>query len=71
MRPGGRLIYATCSLSRLENEDVVTAFLAAHREFTHEPPVRPFGAAPRSVGLAILPAAHNTDGFYVAALRRA
>ena len=71
VRPGGRLIYATCSLSRLENEDVVTAFLAAHREFTHEPPVRPFGAAPRSVGLAILPAAHNTDGFYVAALRRA
>jgi len=54
----------------LENEDVVTAFLAAHSEFTPEPPVSPFGATPRSVGLAILPAAHNTDGFYVASLRR-
>ena len=70
VRPGGRLIYATCSLSRLENEDVVTAFLAAHAEFTAEPPARAFKATPRPVGLAILPAQHNTDGFYVASLRR-
>ena len=70
VRPGGRLIYATCSLSRLENEDVVSTFLASHSAFTSEPPARPFGATPRSVGLAILPAAHNTDGFYVASLRR-
>lgn len=70
VRPGGRLIYATCSLSRLENEDVVAAFLAAHRDFTAEPAARTFGSTPRSTGLAILPATHNTDGFYVAALRR-
>ena len=70
VRPGGRLIYATCSLSRLENEDVVTAFLAARAEFKSEAAARPFEATPRSVGLAILPAAHNTDGFYVASLRR-
>jgi 16S rRNA (cytosine967-C5)-methyltransferase len=70
VRPGGRLIYATCSLSRLENEDVVAAFLSAHTEFTIEAPQRLFGATPRSVGVAILPAAHNTDGFYVASLRR-
>lgn len=70
VRPGGRLIYATCSLSRLENEDVVAAFLAANPDFTAEPPAHAFGATPRTVGLAILPAAHNTDGFYVASLRR-
>ncbi|MCX6951010.1 MAG: RsmB/NOP family class I SAM-dependent RNA methyltransferase [Verrucomicrobia bacterium] len=70
VRPGGRLVYATCSLSRLENEDVVTAFLAAQPGFTAEPPAKPFGETPRSVGLAILPATHNTDGFYVASLRR-
>lgn len=70
VRPGGRLIYATCSLSRLENEDVATAFLVAHPEFTAEPPARAFGTTPRSVGLAILPAQHNTDGFFVASLRR-
>jgi 16S rRNA (cytosine967-C5)-methyltransferase len=70
VRPGGRLLYATCSLSHLENEDVVTAFLAAHGDFAAEPPARAFGGTPRRVGLAILPAAHNTDGFYVASLRR-
>jgi 16S rRNA (cytosine967-C5)-methyltransferase len=70
VRPGGRLLYATCSLSRFENEEVVTAFLAAQPDYTAEPPVRDFGATPRSVGLAILPATHNTDGFYVASLRR-
>lgn len=70
VRPGGRLIYATCSLSRLENEDVVAAFLAAHPDFNAEPPTHAFGATPRTVGLAILPAAHNTDGFYAASLRR-
>ena len=70
VRPGGRLIYATCSLSRLENEEVVTAFLAANPAFTAEPPANSFGATPSSVGLAILPATHNTDGFYVATLRR-
>lgn len=70
VRPGGRLVYATCSLSRLENEDVVGAFLASHAAFTSEPPARSYGATPRNVGLAILPATHNTDGFYVASLRR-
>lgn len=67
---GGLLVYATCSLSRFENEDVVTAFLAAHSDFAAEAPARPFGATPRSIGLAILPATHNTDGFFVAVLRR-
>jgi len=57
---GGLLIYATCSLSRVENENVVAAFLAdpAHRDFTL---IRQ---------TAILPAEHNTDGFFTATLRR-
>ena len=70
VRPGGRLVYATCSLSRFENEEVVAAFLAAHGDFAPEAPARAFGATPRRVGLALLPAQHNTDGFYVASLRR-
>lgn len=70
VRPGGQLIYATCSLSRMENEDVVAAFLASQPAFEPRPPQRDFGAKHRSVGLAILPARHDTDGFYVATLRR-
>jgi 16S rRNA (cytosine967-C5)-methyltransferase len=33
VKPGGRLVYATCSLLVVENEDIVAAFLAAHPEF--------------------------------------
>ena len=51
--PGGQLVYATCSLSRLENEDIASAFLAAHFNFTAVSPA-----------LTIRPAAHNTDGFF-------
>ena len=72
VRPGGQLVYATCSLSHFENEDVVAAFLATHSEFRaealpHAPRLR---LTPRDAGYAILPATHNTDGFYVAAMRR-
>lgn len=70
-RPGGRLVYATCSLSSRENEEVVEAFLCAHPEFSAEPPGRTFGAQPRGPGLLIMPGLHDTDGFFVAAMRRA
>ena len=70
VRPGGRLVYATCSLSRRENQEVVAAFLAGHREFAPEPLARTFGFAPAAAGLTIWPARHDTDGFFVAALRR-
>ncbi|MEO7414501.1 MAG: RsmB/NOP family class I SAM-dependent RNA methyltransferase [Opitutaceae bacterium] len=70
VRAGGQLIYATCSLSRMENEEVVEAFLNANPQFEPAAPARTFDATARRVGLAILPARHNTDGFFVAALRR-
>ena len=74
VRPGGQLVYATCSLSHFENEDVVRAFLAANSSFAPELPAsdRAFGftADATTGGLTILPARHNTDGFFVATLRR-
>ncbi|HTQ31017.1 MAG TPA: RsmB/NOP family class I SAM-dependent RNA methyltransferase, partial [Opitutaceae bacterium] len=70
VRPGGRLVYATCSLSRRENEDVALAFLAAHRDFAPAPPARMFEARSDGPGLTFLPALHDTDGFFVASLRR-
>ncbi len=71
VRPGGLLVYATCSLSPRENEDVVAAFLASTGDAFHaEPAARAFGFPPRRFGLTIWPALHRTDGFFVCALRR-
>jgi 16S rRNA (cytosine967-C5)-methyltransferase len=67
---GGWLLYATCSLSRRENEEVVGSFLTRHPDFQIEPPARNFGAVTSAHGLTLLPSLHNHDGFYVAALRR-
>lgn len=70
VRPGGRLVYATCSLSAVENQDVVAAFLAHHPEFSPAPPARPELALARGDGWLILPSRHDGDGFFTASLRR-
>ncbi|MEY4689291.1 MAG: hypothetical protein RIR76_3314 [Verrucomicrobiota bacterium] len=70
VRPGGRLVYATCSLSRRENAGVIAAFQAAHRDFQVETAARDFGYTTDGGGLVIRPALHDTDGFFVAHLRR-
>ena len=65
VRPGGLLVYGTCTISRKENEDQVNAFLAAHAEFRLER--LPFA---ESGMLQLLPEVHGTDGFFVARMRR-
>ena len=70
VRPGGLLVYATCSLSRRENQEVVAEFLDAHPGFSGVPPARDFGCPADAHGLTILPAIHDTDGFFVGTMRR-
>jgi 16S rRNA (cytosine967-C5)-methyltransferase len=70
VKPGGRLVYATCSLLPEENERQVEAFLARHPEFEAVPPDVPgleLGAGPY---LRLTPLRHNTDGFFAAVLER-
>ena len=71
VRPGGRLLYATCSLCPRENEAVVSGFLDQHPEFFAVPPPSPALVSIAAPGALILPGAHDGDGFYFADLRRA
>ena len=83
VRPGGVLVYATCSLLPQENGAIQQAFSAAHPEFEVIDPVQqlsavgidlPTDAICRSTdglpGLQLLPHRHNTDGFFAAIWRK-
>ncbi|HEX6442266.1 MAG TPA: RsmB/NOP family class I SAM-dependent RNA methyltransferase [Stellaceae bacterium] len=76
VKPGGHLVYATCSLLREENEDRAEAFLAASTDFALYPAARAWEAA---IGgrcpageeyLRLTPARHGTDGFFLAIFER-
>jgi 16S rRNA (cytosine967-C5)-methyltransferase len=78
VKPGGRLIYATCSLLPVENDQRITAFLDRHKDFaltdardlwaTLRAGVRP---PSDDQFLRLSPAIHGTDGFFAAVLTRA
>lgn len=72
VRPGGVLVYATCSLEPEENEGVVEPFLAAHPAFAPAPPPPGFPAACVDARgtLRMLPHRHGSDGFTAVRLRR-
>lgn len=75
-RPGGKLVYATCSLLPEENERQVEAFLASHPDFSLLPLAEawPDTAGPAPVAgemLRLTPARHDTDGFFAAVMVRA
>ena len=71
VRPGGVLIYSTCTLVRRENEGVVEKFLKANDEFYTEPLDLPACFGGNTTGmLTLVPGEYDTDGFFVCRLRR-
>ena len=71
VRPGGRLVYATCSLEPEENEHQVDALLARDSRFERDPGDTVPAELRTSRGdLQLLPFRHGTDGAYAARLRR-
>lgn len=70
VRPGGTLLYATCTLLHRENEDVVAWFIDRNRSFMLDPFSLP-GPIGHTEGMVTLwPHRHGTDGFFIAKLRR-
>jgi 16S rRNA (cytosine967-C5)-methyltransferase len=74
VKPGGRLVYATCSLLEAENEVVVQAFLERHPEFSacsaQEVLARQEIAIDIGERLRLFPHRHGTDAFYAAVMER-
>ncbi|WP_126444385.1 RsmB/NOP family class I SAM-dependent RNA methyltransferase [Sulfuricystis multivorans] len=76
VKPGGRLVYATCSLLPEENEAIVDAFLAKEPQYSRRPAGEILAAQGIHIELAgadlqLMPHVHGTDGFYAAVLERA
>jgi 16S rRNA (cytosine967-C5)-methyltransferase len=72
VKPGGILVYSTCSLETEENDTQVERFLTEHKNWRPDPPAE--GAVPATVldagRLRVLPQRHGTDGAFAARLRR-
>lgn len=67
LRPGGRLVYATCSILPAENEQLVGDFLSRHPEAREQSLDQPWGIA-RPHGRQLFPQPDGHDGFYYAVL---
>jgi 16S rRNA (cytosine967-C5)-methyltransferase len=74
VKPGGRLVYATCSLLQEENEGIVEQFLAQHPEFkaSNAAEILAQHKIPLDTGptLQLLPHLHGTDGFFAVVMER-
>ncbi len=71
VKPGGVLVYSTCTVLRRENAAVAEAFLQAHPAFTAEAVEFPENSGiPTAAMTTLLPCDHGTDGFFICKLRR-
>lgn len=73
VKPGGHLVYATCSLMREENEGVVERFLRGNDSYhAVSPNVEPYGIVwtPDQPFITLFPHQYGTDGFFIAVMER-
>ena len=70
LRPGGTLVYSTCSLETEENEAIVSDFQGRHPDFEIALPDAPAGLVTAEKTIRTWPHRNEADGFFVAAFRR-
>ncbi|MBX3043325.1 MAG: RsmB/NOP family class I SAM-dependent RNA methyltransferase [Candidatus Kapabacteria bacterium] len=78
LKPGGIMVYATCSLVTTENQETVTKFLESNLDFVtdnlydvlNEQGISPIGMKPDDYSVSLMPHIHGTDGFYMARMKR-
>lgn len=72
VKPGGRLVYSTCTLNRHENEDVIKEFLKNHNNFEIDPihVIKQDLDIKKKGYIYLFPHIHRTDGFFIASFRR-
>ena len=70
VRPGGTLVYSTCTILPEENEQVTQAFQAEHTDFTLAPFELPQPVGKTDGSLTLWPQRHDTDGFYICRMTR-
>ena len=70
VKPGGTLLYSTCTIFKQENEDVVEAFLRERNEFSAEGFYLPCVGNITDGMVTLWPHTHGTDGFFICKLRR-
>ena len=70
VKPGGRLVYSTCSLTTLENAGVIKTFLEQHHDFRLEPLFNPLTRAQTDGLIWIWPWEWNSNGMFIAVLRK-
>jgi 16S rRNA (cytosine967-C5)-methyltransferase len=70
VKPGGTLIYSTCTILPEENEQVTDAFLAEHPDFSRESFAFPDPVGETDGQVTLWPQRHGVDGFYICRMKR-
>lgn len=69
LKKGGNLLYSTCTVMENENEEIIQSFLKSDDSFVTEPFSLPVGEAPQG-HITLWPHIHDTDGFFIAKLKK-